>query len=457
MNLVASVLAGLIIGLAPFALGSNRPLPWSYNALLIGVLMLLVAVAVLTAGRRQPDLKLGLIGWPAGLFAVALAWAMLQMVPGGIGLAHPVWAVAAEALDQDVSGHITVNPDHTGWGVLRWATALGGFVALFVLARTPGSARVMFWIVAGFALLGALYGLARVSLSLDTLLWYRMDDSGSLSAGFVNRNNAATYFAMMATASYAAVIDLVRRSIRKAQESSNLSLPEAIVQAVTGVPGLALLVFVTLTVACMTTASRGGILAMLAGLCVVTLLYSLRSRTAGGRSGLLGIVISGAALVAVLLQVAGGRLSERLASDGTSGLDGRLDVFSNTLVAIRDYIVTGSGLSTFQDVYPAYRSDVSNVGEIWDKAHNDYLELVLDLGLPAALLIALAALVMLVKLTSGFFRRHRDTYFTAAAVGALAVVGVHSLVDFSLQMQANALTLALLMACGAAQADSSRS
>lgn len=459
MTLLVSLFIALVAGLAPLALGSNRPLPWSYNAAAIGVIMLAAAAALLTDRRRHPDIGMATIALPLGLVMAGLLWAALQLVPIGSGWpSHPVWAFAGDVLGEPLAGRVSGSPIETGWALLRWATVIGLFCCVFFLARDAVNARVLFWSVICFAAVSAVYGLVRLSFSIDQLLWYPQPDPGVLSAGFINRNSAAMYFAMTAVAVYAAVIDRFRRSIRKSSEGMGLSTPEAVMQAITGKPGLMLLAFAVLAVACMATASRGGITAMAAGLIAVTIMYMLRSArlSSGGRSGWLGIILLAAIVAIVLFEVAGARLSERLDGDNAFSLSGRLDVYRNTLNAIGDYLLVGSGLGTFQDVYPAYRTDIASNAGIWDKAHNDYLELFLGLGVPAATAMIVAALVLALRLVSGFFRRHRDAYFTAAATGALVVAGLHSVVDFGLQMQANALTLALLTGCAAAQTESSR-
>jgi hypothetical protein len=58
--------------------------------------------------------------------------------------------------------------------------------------------------------------------------------------------------------------------------------------------------------------------------------------------------------------------------------------------------------------------------------------------------------------TGGFFARRRDSHYAAIAAAACVLIGLHSLVDFSLQIQANALAFALLLGLGLAQSWSTR-
>jgi hypothetical protein len=56
----------------------------------------------------------------------------------------------------------------------------------------------------------------------------------------------------------------------------------------------------------------------------------------------------------------------------------------------------------------------------------------------------------------GVRRRHRDWAFPAIGVAASVLVGVHALLDFSLQIPAVAILYAGIMGIGCAQASSSR-
>jgi O-antigen ligase len=106
---------------------------------------------------------------------------------------------------------------------------------------------------------------------------------------------------------------------------------------------------------------------------------------------------------------------------------------------------------TFQDVFPAYRLEITPGRQVWDKAHNDYLELILGLGVPAAAMVLRGLLLVAWRLLRGFLARRRDQHFAAIAFGACLLAGLHSMVDFSLQIQANTLTFALLLGLGLAQ------
>ena len=160
-------------------------------------------------------------------------------------------------------------------------------------------------------------------------------------------------------------------------------------------------------------------------------------------------------LILGIIELSGTRIMRRLLNQGIEA-DSRFETYARTWEAVRDYLYLGSGLGTFQDVFTAYRLELSPGRHVWDKAHNDYLELLLGLGLPAATLVLSGFAVLFFKVIRGFFARHRDSHYAAIAAAACVLIGLHSLVDFSLQIQANALGFALLLGLGLAQSWSTR-
>ena len=93
---------------------------------------------------------------------------------------------------------------------------------------------------------------------------------------------------------------------------------------------------------------------------------------------------------------------------------------------------------------------------IYDYAHDTYLETSLELGLPATLLLALPIVAAIIELARGVRIRRRDLLGPCVGIGASALVWLHALVDFSIQIPAVAVGYAMLMGIGYAQSRSSR-
>jgi O-antigen ligase len=128
---------------------------------------------------------------------------------------------------------------------------------------------------------------------------------------------------------------------------------------------------------------------------------------------------------------------------------GRSQVWMDSLGAAGDYWLTGSGLSSFRYVYPRYRSFGGSIFYSW--AHNDYLQALVELGVPGFLLV----LWILVAVWKGARRvRHRLSFnlgnlpllhLHAGYCAAAVAVALHSFTDFGLHLAANGALLAVIV------------
>ncbi len=461
MSAVVSVLIALVVGVSPLWLGSNRPLAWSANAVAIGGLLLLASLSYWREARRYPALAMSDLALPAVLFCLAICWAGVQTIPlGSLTAGHPAWTVAAEALGRDVRSTISVNPAETLWAILRYLTAASVLLCVYVLSRPARNAQLILRTFVVLTGLVALYGLLRLSLSLDKILWFDEPDIGYLTSGFINRNSAATFLGIGSLIGLGLVIQHLSSVLKMAGRENGREGIRKLSDILAGRLGFDLVMLVLMFVALLATGSRGGIGFTVIAAMFMMLLYGVRMSTrrggsAGGRSAWVVIIMLIGVLLLGLFELSGARLTGRLLDQGFDSA-ARIETYERTLQAIRDYLFLGSGLGTFQDVFPAYRLDLSAGRHVWDKAHNDYLELILGLGLPAAMLVILSYAYLFLKLVKGFFVRHRDGHYSAIAAAVCVLVGLHSLVDFSLQIQANTLAFALLLGLGLAQSKSSR-
>ena len=124
----------------------------------------------------------------------------------------------------------------------------------------------------------------------------------------------------------------------------------------------------------------------------------------------------------------------------------RPQVWKDSLGAAQDFWLTGSGLSSYRYLTSNYRTFSGRVFYSW--AHNDYLQLLIELGLPGSLLLAWILLVVwrsahrdreALHYHPALFNLHAG--YCAAAIG----IGLHSLTDFSLHLPANFALLSIVL------------
>jgi len=170
--------------------------------------------------------------------------------------------------------------------------------------------------------------------------------------------------------------------------------------------------------------SRGGYLAFAAALATILLLRWPRL------CYLLPLVIIG-----LFLMIRGVGLStilEQFSSDSAlGGWSGRLEIWQTSLTAITDFPFTGIGIGTFTTVIPLLYPLTFPI-ESYPHAHNLFLQIALDLGLPG--LIAYLALLMNLgaMLIVTLRKAPRHTMIHTLAIGATgSLVGMltHGLLD----------------------------
>lgn len=435
--------------LAPLPLGSNRPGPAAFLAVAAGLLLVWWAVRVWARPETVAALSRALIAGFA-LYGLICLWVLLQYLPvWPPSLAHPLWAEASQILGQELPGRLTVNPEATLAGLMRLLTyGAACWLAIQLFRRRDGSARLAVRLIAYGAGAYALYGLAVFLSGNDWLLWYRKwAYMESITSTFVNRNSFATFAGLGLLCALSELIEATHW-IGKTKQPLRRRAVLFIEQILTRHWALAAST-VAIAVALMLTGSRAGIVASFAGAALLCTMQ-LRLYAKGWRS--VAIAFGFAVVLAMgLLGIAGELFSERITRANTAFEENlRSDVFVMVVDAIKTSPWTGIGLGTFQDVFPAYRTgDLSSRG-LWDKAHNSYLENALELGIPAMLALHLAIGLGLLAAMGNLRSRGDRRRFAILGLSASLLVGLHALVDFSLQMPAIALLYAALLGLSAA-------
>lgn len=198
-----------------------------------------------------------------------------------------------------------------------------------------------------------------------------------------------------------------------------------------------LAVAVLICVGVAATLSRGGFLALAAGLALVLLLCPVRLRPAGVLRAL-EVVLLGAALGGSALLLAQWLSAQPLPAEAQVGgvastlansLGSRAELYRLALAAAGEHPWVGTGYLGFRSLLEAHRAEVASYAteNITYFVHDDYLQTLVELGVPG--LLALLALILV-----PFWRVSRenraDLVSRYAPLAGIATMAVHAFGDF---------------------------
>lgn len=373
---------------------------------------------------------------------LAFAWSLIQILPLGQG--NPAYALVAPALWPALSLDVSATAFQLCYALALALTAYG----IFGVARQAHNAALLLRLLATVFVLVGLYGLIAYAAGNTHVLWLpKYAYHASLTATFINHNHYATFGGVGVLVCLALFME------RIGEISSRMSLHErlrALVHLVLLPRWPWLLAAVVLFVTVMLSTSRAGVAATVAGVSFLMLFLAMARKPV--RWFMVALWVAGVLAGSLLMQLAGhgvGSRLQRLDSDSTL----RQNIYATTGKAINAHAWTGQGLGTFKALY-AQVDNPEQSATRWslvEHAHNTYLELAAEMGLPAAFMLALATLVAAAYMAAGLFRRRRMVVWPALGLSVLVLTGSHALADFSLSVPAVATATLALLAAALAQ------
>lgn len=420
-----------IVCLSPLPFGSVGAVWTPLYGILIGIALLDHVVEHWRSARALPPIP-ALLVLAAALVAMVALWGYAQAVPDLLpALQHPFWGQTAALLRQpDMPGYLSLAPEQSVQTATRYLVYLGFALLVVWHSRRQRNAELLLVLFLAVQTLYALYGLTLYFSGSATILWFDRPSSGSVSSTFVNRNSYATYAGLGALAASALVLRYLRRVVD--DEKTHRTRLRELIETVTSYGWLLPLALMVLFVALLLSQSRMGLLAVMVATAVLLAGWIARLPRGSARNlgGVLLLLVVG--LVSVNFVLSGGATADRLARLFDEG-DMRFEAYPLVLEAIAERPWTGYGLGSFDTAFRAFRD--ASIPHLFSRAHSDYLELVMDVGWPAAIAMVMSFLLLLVA--AWHASRVRTQYELALlAVAATVQIGVHSTVDFSMQIPA---------------------
>ncbi len=374
----------------------------------------------LAFGAVQPWARLTLEACAAILLAL---WTIRQASRAeiriiGNPLFAPMLAFAAIAVLQLLTGSTVYR--YATQSELALYAAYGAFSFLLVqlLLRTRQIKRFALVLTAYGAAL-AFFALLQGLSSNGRLFWLRQPRFGGWIYGpYVNHNHYAGLMEMLLPAALAVALSHYSSAAQKISAS---------------LAGMLMAITIFLS------GSRGGMVAFAVQIVILSVVILRHKRN---RAAFLVAII---ALLAVAISVwmidssSVSRLAS-IAAETHGEISGgtRLTIDRDALRMFLRRPTLGWGLGSFAEVYPQFRSFYTDFRI--DEAHNDYLQFLVEMGLPGLLIM----IWFVTALYRNALRKLEDwpsnINGSVALAALLAVTGilVHSFVDFNLQIPANA-------------------
>lgn len=444
-----------VAGLAwtPFWFASSTLLAWGINAIIFPGLAAVYECRLLLTRQRHP-IGIRRIALPAALFAAVVAWIVIQNATWTPPtLHHPIWAMAAAAIERPLDGSISVNRDLTALALMRLLTAASVFWLALQFSRDAARANTLLLALAAICTAYCVYGLVAIGLTPGYVLWTENPYMrGFVTSTFYNRNNFATYGGIGLVLLCGMIMRLYRHDLTTEDTSRRFKIA-AFIQT-TGERGAifigaAFIVFVAMLL----SGSRGAIIATALG--IFTLLVLILGRSKTRVIDQRDIIVAGAVAVAIVFLVYGDTLIGKVSQQGFND-ESRLAIYKITLGSILDSPLTGYGYGTFRDIFPMFRDRSVVPAGIWEMAHNTYLEIFQGLGVIFGAMLIGAVGLPAFYCFKGAVTRKIGATVPAIAASVSLLLATNALVDFSLQIQAVTLTFMAILGAGVAQSESSR-
>lgn len=448
-----AVLFALIV--SPLPLGSNRG--WAWLAL-AGFGLLLLAILLLTKAAQalsQPIIFPQAINSHHWLIALLALWMWLQ---ASFVLPDKMLSILSPATAniKQQTAHILAMPDvdviktislDAGQTLDKALVTLGCFAIIFVMHQVISNRQrlvVLCYAVVFSGVFQALYGVMMTLTGVEYLFFIPKESYiGNATGTFVNRNHLAGYLELTLSLGIGLMLALAPK--RQEEPRHWRSLLRKVLQITFSQVGLIRGMLIVMVTGLIMTHSRMGNAAFFNALLItggLAITSSKQFRRPGFYFLLISIFIVDILILGSVFDLE--KVVQRLETT-TLEHESRDEVVDTALRMVPDFWLLGSGAGTFAYVFPNYVEQY--IGVFYDFAHNDYLQIFLELGLLGCLPLVSYFVFSMYKayylLRNGNSRVQNGVGF-AVVMGGISLL-IHSSVDFNLQIPANILLFVALL------------
>jgi O-antigen ligase len=432
---------------AVLAFGGTEPISFA-----VVEIVLLGAVLAVPIGSKDLEWagSLGSAAVPAALIGLVIF--QLVPLPGPlVRLLRPDNSMLNTRLlgsEQLFFSSLSIAPYNTRIHlILLVCCAVTFFFARMLGQDRESRRRLVTWLVA-LGTFEALYGLVQYLTGWQRIFGYVKKYNLEEATGtYINRNHFAGFLEMVIPFGVALVLYENAKLPQKVMPGRKARIKRVLGGRKLSRIGLWLLAATVMVAGLFFSLSRMGIISAVASLAVMAAFSGFQRK-----AGLwVAAAIMACGIILVLWMGAGpalgrfGTINEEYASADES----RWSLWKDTARLIGGHPLLGSGLGTFPVAFTRVQSTF--LGRFVNHAHNDYLELASDLGIPAAALFfgSMGALLVRVARKTGSSQASFERAMALGCLGSIAAILLHSLTDFNLYIPANALVFSLILGLAA--------
>ena len=403
----------------------------------LGPLVALLLIPALTAVSWS---KLKDYRTIAGLLAALTIWMALQLIP----LPPEAWQQlpgreAIAAIDSQLSVAPLWRPISLATD-LGWSSLAGMIIpwaAILMAAAFKMRTQYLLYLIAALGVASIVLGFLQVAGGGDLFKLYRINSMGGPTGLFANENHSAAFLAMI-------LLVLARQVIWAVKTRQS----QAFIYGGAFLMGLSLL-------SILIHGSRAGIvMGLFASLVSMVMLWDgLSSGQGAPRSsrkkrgqrdwgryamGVFGLLFVGLIVIFLTMEKVPG-FEGLSAQDSTSDL--RLELVTPLTEMAKQFWLFGTGFGSFASVYMQFEPAALAGPSYVNQAHNDFLQLIIEGGLPAIVLFASLVLyvaLLILQLARRFGLKSSLVLFWAAIVFILCAA---SAIDYPIRTPIFQLTV----------------
>jgi len=447
------------MALVPIPYGSNWPLAWI--SLQIFTLSLLIW-HLLSTGLRQSSSHRSLSKNIVIVLSLLCAWLVyvgIQSLP----IPDAILRVFSQKIydlyrhiDEGITGfhgHLSTDSYATRGELLKYIAYISLFYLTVSVVNSRFRVKILIYTMVIVGTAEAMIGLLGYFTGHEVISFAFMGDlNKDYTIGtFVNRNHYANFMAMIVPLGAGLAFSDMRYI------SSAINLKDKLIHCIDELFShksiLTLLIIVMLS-AIVLSESRGAVLSLFVA-SILVLMLTKRSNKYGYWSRY-KIPIYVSFVIAIVIAWNGiGGLKERFSTENIV-MDERLQLLSTGKSVLADHYLFGTGAGSFETIFLVYR-DESLRPIVYDHAHNDYLETLIELGIVGTVLLGTAiflAMFYIYDCLRKTLSRFKKSILTGVLVSLLTML-IHASLDFSFRIPANAVYFYVILALGLAITSSS--